>query len=107
MAFSTSGITEVFPGATVSGGDLTLVSGSINSFTPSSATEPGVYEMCFGLLDTMAEAVATGSLQNITVATNQSLIGTTLTKNYNFTVKLAFDGDSITPLLDVIAEPTG
>ena len=107
MAFSTSGVTEVFPGATVSNGDLTLVSGSINSFIPTSTTVPGVYEMCFGLLDTMAEAVASGGLQYLTVNTSQSLAGTTLTKNYNFSVRLGFDGDTITPILDVIPEPTG
>lgn len=105
MAFSTDNIGEVFVNATVSNGDLTIPSGSINSYAPSSATSPKVSEMVYGLLDTMASAVATGNMTNLTVSQSQSLSGDTLTKRYNFTVNLAFDSDTVDSILDVKAEP--
>lgn len=106
MAFSTNSVAEIFPGATVSNADLTIPSGAINSYIPSDVTTPSVYEMCFGLLDTMAGAVATGNLTNLTVTQNQGLSGNTLTKTYNFTVRLDFDTDNLDEVLDVKAEPS-
>ena len=105
MSFSTNSIVEIFPLASVSNGDLTIPSGSINSYTPASETSPTVYEMVYGLLDTIAASVATGNLTNVTVAQSQSLSGDTLTKRYNFVVNLAFDSDTVDAILDVKAEP--
>jgi len=107
MAFSTNDVTELFSSAvidtvnntiTVSGTDLT----SIN-FT----TESGVYNVIFGLLDSIAAAVSTGNMQNITVGQSQSLVNAdTLRKNYNFVVNLGFDNDVVEGVLDVKDEPT-
>lgn len=106
MAFTTSSVQEVFPGASVTDGELTIPSGSVTSFAPSTLTNPGAYEMVYGLLETMSSAVATGNLSNLTVARSQLLTnnGTILQKTYNFTVRLDFDTD-IYNILDVRAEP--
>jgi len=106
MAFSTSGVNEIFASATVSNGDLTIPSGSINSFVPTSTTSPGVYEMCYGLLDTMSDAISTGNLTNVTASTSQNLSGSTLNRTYSFTVRLDL-GSDIDEILNVRAEPTG
>ena len=79
MAFSSHALTEVFGSATVSNGDLTIPSGSINSFVPSAANT-GVYEMIFGLVDTLAGAVGTGDLSNIRVTETSTLVNETLLK---------------------------
>lgn len=107
MAFSSNSVTEVFPNASVAvDGTLSIPSGDINSYAPTDDTTPGVYEMCFGLLDTMAGAVATGNLTNLTVVQGQGLSGSTLTKTYNFTVRLDFNTDTLDEVLDVKSEPS-
>lgn len=107
MPFSTSSITEVFPNATVLSGDLTINSGDITSYVPVSSTNPSVYEMVYGLLETMSAAVATGNAINLTVNRGQSLTnnGTVLQKTYNFVVRLNFD-PAIYDDLDVLEEPS-
>ena len=105
MAFSSHALTEVFGSATVSNGDLTIPSGSINSFVPSAANT-GVYEMIFGLVDTIAGAVGTGDLSNIRVTETSTLVNETLLrKNYNFIINLDFDSDAIEGTLNVRDEP--
>lgn len=91
MAWATSGVADVFTGATVSAGDLTLPSGSITSFIPTSAASPGASEMVFGLCETMHTAVTGAALTNVTSSATSSLSGGTLTKIYTFTVKLDFN----------------
>lgn len=104
MAFSTHGLDEVFASASVLNGDLTIPSGSINSFVPSAANT-GVYEMIFGLVDTIAGAVATGNMTNVRVTETSTLVNaTTLRKNYNFTINLDFDSDTIEGSLNVVPE---
>ena len=106
MPFSTSGITEVFPTSTVVDGDLVINNGDITSYIPVSSTDPGVYEMVYGLLETMSAAVATGNATNLTVSRGQSLTnnGAVLQKTYNFVVRLNFD-PAIYDDLNVLAEP--
>lgn len=106
MPFSTNSVAEIFTGATVSAGALTLASGSINSYVPSSVTSPTVYEMVYGLIDTMADAVATGNLTNVTVTQSQTLTGTTLSKRYNFVVNLDMSGNTVDAILNVKSEPS-
>jgi hypothetical protein len=108
MPFSTNSVAEIFSGATASDGDLTLPSGSIRSYYPSgnSLTTPTVYEMVYGLLDTMADSVGTGNLTNLTVTQTQTISGNTLTKRYNFTVNLDLSGNTVDAILNVKAEPT-
>lgn len=104
MAFTTTNITEVFPNATVTvGGDLTIPSGDINSYSP--AVDDNVSEMIYGLLDTMAGAVSTGNMTNLTVTQTQTLTGDTLVKRYNFVVNLSYNSDTVDEILDVKAEP--
>ena len=93
MPFSTSGITEIFPTSTVVDGDLVINNGDITSYIPVSSTDPGVYEMVYGILETMSAAVATGNATNLTATRSQTLTnnGTVLQKTYNFVVRLDFD----------------
>jgi len=106
MPFSTNSIVEIFPSATVANGNLTIPSGAINSYVPTSPTSPTVYEMVFGLIDTMADAVATGNLTNVTVTQSQTLTGTTLSKRYNFVVNLDMSGNTVDAILNVKSEPS-
>jgi len=107
MPFSTSGITEIFPTSTVVDGDLVINSGDVTSYIPVSSTNPGVYEMVYGLLETMSAAVATGNATNLTVIRGQNLTnnGTVLQKTYNFVVRLDFD-PAVYNDLNVLAEPS-
>ena len=107
MAFSSNHVSEVFPNivtdftnghVTISGVDLTSIS--------LTGNQTGVYDLIFGLVDTIAASVSTGNLQNITVNQSQSLIGgNTLRKNYNFSINLDFDNDIVEGVLDVKSEP--
>jgi hypothetical protein len=106
MAFSTNSVVEIFPSATVANGNLTIPSGAINSYVPTSLTSPTVYEMVYGIIDTMADAVATGNLANVTVTQSQTLTGTTLSKRYNFVVNLDMSGNTVDAILNVKSEPS-
>jgi hypothetical protein len=92
MPFANQNLSNVFrSGVSVSAGAITISGGGISSFTPSSNTT-GVYEMCFGLIDTIAAAVATGNLTNLTVSESQSVPDiSTLRKTYTFTINLGLD----------------
>lgn len=91
-AANLSSITDVFGGATVSGGALTIPSGSIVSYVPASTTSPSGAEGVFGILETLSRAVvgATG-INSVSVVTNASVVdqGATLRKTFSFTCQLA------------------
>lgn len=91
-AANLSSIADVFSGATVSSGALTIPSGSIVSYVPASTTSPSGAEGVFGILETLSRAVvgATG-IDNVTVTTSASVLdqGNTLRKVFNFTCQLA------------------
>ena len=53
MAWSTSGVTDIFAGASMTGGALTIPSGTITSYIPITNTNPGASELVFGLCETM------------------------------------------------------
>jgi hypothetical protein len=88
MSLLTS-VTGVFPGASVSDGDLTLPSGSVVSFTPVSATDPGGSEMVFGLCETMYQKVSVSSNPFVKAQVNTvSIDASTLRRTYTFSVDL-------------------
>ena len=104
MAFQDESLTQIFPGATVSDGDITIPSGTIRSFIPTAANT-GVYDFVFGMIDTIAAAVNSGLPTNITVSEGSSLPSTTtLRKTYNFAVNLNFDSNAVEQILDVIKD---
>ena len=88
---SLASITGVFPGATVSGGELTIPSGSIVSFIPSSTTVPGGAELVFGLVETMYQNVGTSNTYVKASVNTTSIDATTLRRTYTFTVDLNLD----------------
>lgn len=91
-AANLSSIADVFSGATVTNGQLTIPSGSIVSYVPSSVSSPSGAEGVFGLLETLSRAVvgATG-IDNLSVSSSANVIdsGTTLRKTFTFTCQLA------------------
>lgn len=107
MAFSTNDVTELFASAVIATGANTITISGTDLTSIDFATESGVYNVIFGLLDSIAAAVSTGNMQNITVGQSQSLVNAeTLRKNYNFVVNLGFDNDVVEGVLDVKDEPT-
>ena len=88
---SLASITGVFPGATVSSGNLTIPSGGLVSFIPSSATTPGGAEMVFGLLETMQRAVGSSYTYVKSSAATTTVDAATLRRTYTFTVDLDLD----------------
>lgn len=104
MAFSTDSLTEVFPGATVLNGALTLPSGSIRSFVPTGVGG-SVREMIFGLLDTIGSSVSTGNMTYLTSSESQNIAGDSLVKSYSFGVTLDYDANAVEALLNVKSEP--
>jgi len=104
MPFVNESLTQIFPGATVSNGAITIPSGTIRSFIPTAANT-GVYDFIFGMIDTLSSAVSSGLPTNITVSEGSSLPSTTtLRKTYNFAVNLNFDSNAVEQILDVIKE---
>lgn len=93
-AANLSSITDVFSGATVLDGNLTIPSGSIVSYVPVSTTSPSGAEGVFGMLETLSRAVvgATG-INSVSIVTNSSVVdqGTTLRKTFSFTCQLALN----------------
>jgi len=101
MAFQNDSLTQIFPGATVTNGNITIPSGTIRSFIPTNANT-GVYDFVFGMIDTLASAVNSGLPTNITVVEGSTLPNTTtLRKTYNFAVNLNFDANAVEQILDV------
>jgi len=87
-----SGIADnLFSGATVSAGALTIPSGTITSYTPTSISSPSASEFVFGMCETMSKKVSDAQLTNVTSTSSSSLSGSTLTKVYTFTVRLDFN----------------
>lgn len=91
-AANLSSIADVFSGATVSGGALTIPSGSIVSYVPSSTTSPSGSEGVFGILETLSRVVAGATgINNVSVTTNATVQdqGATLRKTFSFVCSLA------------------
>ena len=95
---SLASVTGVFAGATVSSGALTLPSGSVVSFTPSSTTSPGGYEMVFGLLESLHRAIGTNYDTVSSSVTGRLTDATTLRRTYSFNVDLDFNSAAIESL---------
>lgn len=107
---SLANISGVFPGSTVNNGDLTIPSGSIVSWVPSSATVPGGYELVYGLLETLNQKVGTSysnmsSSVAITVTGSPGSPNSKIRRRYTFNVDL----DSSNAILDAlnVVPPTG
>lgn len=94
---SLTSVSDVFTGATVENGNLTIPSGTITSWDPTSATVPGGYELVYGLLETLAAKVGTSYSNMSASATSQTIgspstAGSKLRRKYTFTVDLDFSG---------------
>lgn len=108
MAWANDSIADIFAGATVADGDVTIPSGTVTSFVPTSVTNPGASEFVFGMLETMHHAVSGAALTNVTSTSTTSLIddGTVLLKNYTYTVRLDFGVNTLIDTLNVKDEPS-
>jgi hypothetical protein len=99
-------VQDVFSGATVSSGNLTIPSGSIVSYVPTTSGNPPATEMVFGLLETMHRAVTSGNPVNITTTVSNSFGNNVLSRFYTFQVNLDFNPEVSLENLNVVVEPT-
>ena len=100
-------VADVFAGATVAAGALTIPSGTIVSFTPVNASDPGAPDMIHGLLETMYGAIVDdgAGTTKMTATVVSRLVGTsTLRRTYTFNVDLSMDA-AILASFDVVPEP--
>ena len=97
---------DVFSGASVSSGNLTIPSGSIVSYVPQSSGSPGATEMIFGLLETMHRSVASGNPVNVTSSVSSSFGNNVLSRFYTFQVNLDFNPEVSLEGLNVVLETT-
>lgn len=108
---SLANVTGVFPGASVSGGDLTIPSGTVVSWTPTSTTVPGGYELVYGLLETLNQKVGT-EYNNMSSSVATTVIGTPgsanskIRRKYSFTIDLDASSPILTALNVVAATGT-
>ena len=87
MAVTT--VTDIFSGATVSSGDLTLPSGSIVSYIPASTSDPAGRELVFGLCESMYRALTGVSSTRVSGSVVSSIPEVNvLRRTYTFTVEL-------------------
>ena len=92
-----SGIADnLFTGATISNGAVTIPSGTITSYIPTDLdvandADGGASEFVFGMCETMHHKVSGASLTNLTSSSTSTLSGGVLTKTYEFVVKLDFN----------------
>lgn len=103
MATPLTSLSGIFTGITnsnVSNGAITIPSGTITSYVPTSVTAPSPAEFVFGMCETMNAAVSIAGQTNCTSTASQSLnaAGDTLTKVYTFTVNLDFTGNQVANL---------
>ena len=93
---SIANITSIFSGATVSGGNLTLPSGSVVSYIPTSTTAPHGKELVFGLCESMYRAVTGAGLDRVFASAQSSVPETDILRRvYTFTVELDLSTTSI------------
>lgn len=102
---SLASVASLFAGATVSGGNVTLPSGTIVSFVPTSLTDPGGYELVFGLCESLHQKVGT-NYDNMNSFVQSQLInnGTTLRRSYTFNIDLLLGSNDVASLN---VRPTG
>ena len=87
MAVTT--VTDIFPGASVSAGDLTIASGDIVSYIPASTSSPAGKELVFGLCETMYRAVTGAGLERLTASVTSSIPEVDiLRRTYTFQIEL-------------------
>ena len=87
-AVNLSSVADIFTGATVSGGALTIPSGTMVSYNPASVTSPAGYEAAFGLVETIHRALINFSGTQIESTAIQSISGSTLKKTYTIVCNL-------------------
>jgi hypothetical protein len=103
MAYS---ITDIFPNASVSLGELTLASGDIVSYVPVTTGNPSIGELVFGLCESLNQSPVATGLQNVRVsASNTNLAGGNIRRTYTIRVDLGV-GPDVYDILNVLPEPS-
>jgi hypothetical protein len=104
---SLASVTGVFPGASVASGvSITIPQSGIVSYNPNSTTDPGGYELVFGLLESMHQKVGTNyDNMRSSVVNRLTDSGQTIERTYSFSVDLLFGGADVANL-DVRATGT-
>ena len=99
-AANLSSVADIFTGATVSAGALTIPSGTMVSYNPASVSSPAGYEAAFGLVETIHRALINFTGTQIESSATQSISGTTLRKTFTIVCNLNA-GSGIVDALDI------
>ena len=87
-AANLSSVADIFAGASVTSGILSIPSGTMISYNPSTITSPAGYEAAFGLVETIHRALVNFTGTQIESTSTQSISGSTLKKTYTIVCNL-------------------
>lgn len=96
-------ISDVFAGATISGGNVVIPTGTLPGFSTGNNVSEGA-QLVYGLLNALNKKVVESSLNNISTGSSLVFNNGVFIKSYNFGVNLSV-GDNTVEGLDVVLEP--
>jgi hypothetical protein len=96
-------ISDVFAGATISGGNVVIPTGTLPGFSTGNNVSEGA-QLVYGLLNALNKKVVESSLNNISTGSSLVFNNGVFVKSYNFGVNLGV-GDNTVEGLDVVLEP--
>ena len=99
-AANLSSVADIFAGASVTSGILSIPSGTMVSYNPASVSSPAGYEAAFGLVETIHRALVNFTGTQIESSATQSISGTQLRKTFTIVCNLNA-GSGIVDALDI------
>lgn len=96
-------ISDVFAGATISGGNVVIPTGTLPGFSTGNDVSEGA-QLVYGLLNALNKKVVESNLNNISTGSSLVFNNGVFVKSYNFGVNLSV-GDNTVEGLDVVLEP--
>lgn len=96
-------ISDVFAGATISGGNIVIPTGTLPGFSTGNDVSEGA-QLVYGLLNALNKKVVESNLNNISTGSTLVFNNGVFVKSYNFGVNLSV-GDNTVEGLDVVLEP--
>ncbi len=96
-------VSDVFAGATISGGNVVIPTGTLPGFSTGNNVSEGA-QLVYGLLNALNKKVVESNLNNISTGSTLVFNNGVFVKSYNFGVNLSV-GDTTVEGLDVVLEP--
>lgn len=96
-------ISDVFAGATISGGNIVIPTGTLPGFSTGNDVSEGA-QLVYGLLNALNKKVVESNLNNISTGSSLVFNNGVFVKSYNFGVNLSV-GAATVDGLDVVLEP--